>query len=53
MSLARVAQLLLIYPKEEIRGMSKDLHVEMFTIALFRIYMDMDISSHRVQFKLI
>ena len=50
--LAQVAQLPVIYPKEVIRGMSKDLCVEMFITALFRISMDVHVQP-QVKFKLI
>lgn len=43
MPLARVAQLPVIYPKEVIRGVNKDLCVEMFITALFRLSMDIHV----------
>lgn len=43
MPLAQIAQLTVIYPKEVIRGMNKDLCMEMFITALFRLSMDIHI----------
>lgn len=43
MALARVAQLPVIYPKEVMRGVNKDLCVEMFITALFRLSVDIHV----------
>lgn len=43
MPLARIAQLPVIYPKEVIRGVNKDLCVEMFITSLFRLSMDIHV----------